>query len=236
VGWKTWFCGDISDELENCKAEEKYLRAQGEELTRELDRVKNKYQRCADERKEQYEKTRELYEKISKLIKDVAWYESRLKTLEKSLEDAIVIPDFEIDKETLTVVKPYGEEAFSGYDLRAADLEYYKFPYEKWVEMLAPVQREVKESLVRWKTSISDCDDWAYVMGATLTVAFAKAGLDKQGAFMILWSRSHAYNAFMDTDDNIWVYEPQNGTIVAKLEEAEEPYKTKMVWFPGAQP
>ena len=50
---------------------------------------------------------------------------------------------------------------------------------------------------------------------------------------MITWSRRHAYNAFIDSDNKVWIYEPQSGSVVGLLGETEEPYDTALIWFPG---
>jgi len=197
-----------------------------------VEELTGKLQRCIDKRKE-------LRTEIKRLEKSAAWFEARMKTLEKALEDAMVIPELSVDESELAVYRFEGK-IFAGYDLRVADLEYYQLPYDAWIELLASVQREVGESLSKWRANVSDCDDWAYVMGATVVQAFVKAGLDKQGAFMILWdmtgAQKHAYNGFMDTDGQVWVYEPQDGTVVGKLGETSGAYETDWVWFPGAQP
>lgn len=180
-------------------------------------------------------------EKIEKLEADVDWYEERRRTLEKALQDATVIPDIPLDEATLVVYEfddNLAAELFRDYDVRPADDEYYLLPIEKWGEILAPIQAEVKESLKRWRTNVSDCDDWAYVMGAVVTQYFAKSGVSRQGAFMIVWditgANRHAYNAFIDTDKNVWIYEPQDGTIIGKLGETPDPYDSNWLWFPGA--
>lgn len=232
----TWlerhFCTRLSSRIKELQEENAALRGwlgKSEESAKELD---EKLQRCIEKRKE-------LRAEIKKQENDAAWFKDRLKTLEKALEDAMVIPEFDVDESELVVYRFEGK-VFMGYDLRAADLEYYQLPYDAWIELLAEVQREVGKSLTKWRVNVSDCDDWAYVMGATVVQAFVKAGLDRQGAFMILWDmtgeQKHAYNGFMDTDGQVWVYEPQNGTVVGKLGETSGAYETDWIWFPGSQP
>jgi len=226
------FCKRLSSRIEELQEENAALRRFLGKLEESVKEFDDKLQRCIDRR-------RELRDEVKKLKKSVAWFEDRMKTLEKALEDAMVIPELDVDESDLAVYR-FEDKTFMGYDLRLADWEYYQLPYDAWIELLAAVQREVGESLTKWRVNVSDCDDWAYVMGATVVQAFVKAGLERQGAFMILWDmtgeQKHAYNGFMDTDGQVWVYEPQNGTVVGKLGETSGAYETDWIWFPGAQP
>ena len=95
---------------------------------------------------------------------------------------------------------------------------------------IADVMRYIPEG--EYVPETHDCDDFALVMNSYVAISFIKSTYDKQGAFMTLWSNTHAYNGFVD-DKATWVYEPQNGRIIGKLGETGEPYDTRKVWFPG---
>jgi len=77
------------------------------------------------------------------------------------------------------------------------------------------------------------CDDWALVMASFVTCAFKAAGLDKQGAFCVIWSNSHAYNGFITADGKFHVYEPQNNSVVGELSKTSDIYETRYIWFLG---
>jgi len=177
-----------------------------------------------------------LIERNKKLQADADWYKERMRTLENALEDSVIIPDIPLNQEDLTLYKFEGWP-FQTYDTKLADIEYYMLPYDKWVEILTPIQEEVSKALGRYKPSVNDCDDFAYVMGASVALFFTNAGIDRQGAFMVVWditgANRHAYNAFMDDTGTAWIYESQNGEIIGKLGETPDPYDSNWVWFPS---
>lgn len=256
------FCGRVSSEGDRLKREISDLGGRLDDALGDVLRYKERLEkktadykaerdrrRAAESDRNSFERKYEagltkiarLEAEVEKLEADVEWFEERRKTLEKALQDATVIPDIPLDEESLTLYDFSDDLAahlFGAYDVRPADDRYYLLPYEKWVEILTPIQAEVKESLVRWRTNVSDCDDWAYVMGGIVTQYFAKAGVSCQGAFMIIWDitgeNRHAYNGFIDDEKNVWVYEPQSGEIIGKLGETPDPYESNWLWFPGA--
>jgi len=154
------FCERLSRRIKSLLGENENLRRGLRESEEEGKELWSKLQRSIEKRKL-------LRAKIKKLEKTIVWFEARMKTLEKALKDAMVIPEIDVDKSDLTVYRFEGN-VFAGYDLRVADLEYYQLPYDKWVELLTAVQKEVKKSLISWKVNISDCDDWAAVMESTV--------------------------------------------------------------------
>lgn len=179
----------------------------------------------------------ELKMKVLKLTEDCAYYEKRVETLTAALSEAIQIPVFKIDEDKLEVIRPADDDAFKEYDdLVFADLEYYTLPKLEWNKILPMIQTQVKKSLICYEHPVADCDDWSGVMCGLMIIAFRKAGLSRQGAFMITWQKHrHAYNAYMDTDGKVWIYEPQNGRTVGELGKTEDPYNTDMIWLPGAE-
>ena len=181
----------------------------------------------------------ELEEKLDKATQDSNWYESRMRTLENALNDTIILPEIELTEDDLTPYR-FKDWPFSTYDTKVADAEYYLLPYDKWLEILTPIQKEVKKAVGSWKPNISDCDDFAYIMGASVTLFFINAQINRQGAFMVVWDitgeQRHAYNAFMDNTQTVWIYEPQNGSIIGKLGETTGAYETNWIWYLGGTP
>jgi len=237
--WTDFFCRKPKAELDRCK---KLLDKCRETTTNQasyIEGLEEDVVGLSANNKVLKTENEELQAKLKKALMDVKWYEERLETYKKALEDAVVIPEIELDESELSIYK-FEDAAFAGYDLRIADAEYYLLPYDKWIEILALVHKEVKEGLIRWRANISDCDNWADITASTIALTFVKAGLNKQGAFMIIWDmtgdKKHAYNAFMDVNGQVWIYEPQTNEIVGKLGETDGAYESEWIWFPGAQP
>ena len=234
LGWlRTLLCGGILRELDECHDQCSIFEAEITKLYVENGSLKDRIEaleNCIGN-------IDELKAKILKLSEDCAYYEERVENLTEALSKSIQIPYFEIDESELIVVKVAEEDVFKAYDdFVFADLEYYLLPKEKWLEILPQIQAQVKYALKWFQYPVSDCDDYAYVMGAFTTIAFRKAGLDRQGAFMITWQKNkHAYNAYMDTEGRVWIYEPQSGRTVGELGETEDPYDTDMIWIPGVE-
>ena len=161
----------------------------------------------------------------------------RLETRVALLSDALVANASIPPAEGFTKIAdakricPHNDSLLKLYQNSIADMYYYAFPKQQWINLLTPIQRMVNTLIGGWVEEISDCDDYALIMSAYIALSFIKANYTYQGAFMILWSRSHAYNGFIDSDGNIWVYEPQNDRIMGKLGETPVPYDTKKVWM-----
>lgn len=166
------------------------------------------------------------------------YYAERIDKLLKAQAEAILIPDVSefFDGSEIKTVKPFLEAAFIDRDMVYADLKYYAFTFKVWESLLKPIQALVKKKLKKWRKDIADCDNWALTMASFVALAFDKSGLDKQGAFMVTWSRKHAYNAFLAVDGKVWIYEPQNGEVIGLLEESEGSYDTEKIWFPAEAP
>lgn len=118
-----------------------------------------------------------------------------------------------------------------------SDLGYYAFPEEDWVNILAPIQVEVKRVLGFPKSEVKDCDNWSLTMCDMVSLAFMRAGLNRQGAFMKLLSKPHSYCGFMLPDYTVKVYEPMSGAVVGWLGATgaggygEDTYKTEQAFF-----
>jgi hypothetical protein len=173
---------------------------------------------------------RKLIEEKEKLSRDVEYLTKRLRKLSIALGESVYVHDVSKFVVPRKVVKPY--EVILGYNLLAADLEYYAFTFDNWKSILGLVHSEVYNQLKAWKTNVSDCDDWALLTVAFTVPCFVKAGLDKQGALSVVWSGVHAYNMFVDFDGVFWVYEPQTNRVVGRLGETSYPYDSRIIWFP----
>jgi len=161
---------------------------------------------------------------------DKLYLSEQITQLTSQLADALTLPNITLYTENPTVFDPW-KEGLPVDDSVIADLEYYVYSKEDWLKILELVQPNVKAVLVRWRREISDCDTFALLMAGLVAGCFAKADLSRQGAFMVAWSRTHAYNVYRDSDGVFWVYEPQNNKTICKLGDAEDPYVTRKLWL-----
>ena len=161
---------------------------------------------------------------------DKVYLSEQITQLASQLADALMLPDVTPFTENYEVFDPW-TEGLPVDDSVMADLEYHVYPKEDWLSILKLVQPNVKAVLIRWRREIADCDTWALLMAGLVSGCFAKAGLSRQGAFMVAWSRKHAYNVYRDSDGDYWVYEPQSNKTVCKLEDAEDQYVTRKLWL-----
>jgi len=174
-----------------------------------------------------------LKEKVA-LVKncdsDKLYLSEQIQQLTSQLADSLILPDITPYTGDPTTFNPW-TEGLPIDDSVIADLEYYVYSKTDWLEILKRVQPNVKAVLSRWLKAISDCDDWGLLMAGLVAGCFAKAELSLQGAFMVAWSRTHAYNVYRDSDGVYWVYEPQNNVTVCTLEDAVDPYVTRKLWL-----
>jgi len=213
------FCGYTSLEANLLKAlgEVEFLSSENSRLTRRVSVLEAE--------------KRELEGRVDKLAEDVEWFSRRVRDLTLALSETVKIPNISPFIKDRVKVEPYRH--IKGFNLLCADRVYYALPAEAWRKILTLVHAEVKKILHVWKTRISDCDDWALLTVALCAAAFAKAGLDLQGALSIVWSRTHAFNAYTTVDFKTYVYEPQTDRTVGVLGETAKPYDSDKVWFPG---
>jgi len=204
-----------------------------------LEECKSQLDSCANKMKEMLSKISELQTRIvdlveenQKLKRDVVYWEERAKHLMDALSSAIQIPDISDLIEPRVLVKPWTEFDWKGYDFLAADSEYYAFSKENWKGILTRVFEEKEKVMGTWKPQVADCDDHALTMSSLVALTFKESGLDRQGAFFIIWSTRHAYNGFIDDTRRIWIYEPQTNEIVGVLGETTEPYNSRLLWMP----
>jgi len=115
-----------------------------------------------------------------------------------------------------SVYLPFSDARLNKYEKTIADLEYNKFNKDTWDIILAKVYKEVKKAQVVWRKNVGDCDNWAESMHYYLSKSMLDAGMERQSAFGLAWSKTHAYNFYV-TDKDIWMYEPQTGKTIAKM-------------------
>ena len=225
VDWiRHFLCPEISiltKEIDECRKSK-------DKLLNELD----KYKSLVGNLKDEIDK---LKNENKKLQEDLDYFKHRTDLLLQALGESIQIPDISEYIKEKTLIKPYELDAFKDYDLLCADYEYYAFPRKAWIEILNLIHQQVKKILGSWRKEIANCDNWALVTCTMVYLAFDKAGLDRQGAISIAWSRTHAYNNYIPSDDlRTWLYEPQGNTHVGILsKDAVETYKTWGIWFMG---
>lgn len=169
------------------------------------------------------------------LQKQALMYRTRIEHIQQALDEAITIPKLSIHTEPEWLFDPYNLIWPCG-DVLCADEEYYALPYDTWTTLLPIIQVETAKARVKWVKEVGDCDNWSTTMYDFMSILFLKAGLRRQGGFMVVWSNTHAFNAFIDIDGKSYIYEPQNGSIVGRLNEGSGSYMPRKLWFPGTTP
>jgi len=213
--WESLFCGRVRSELSRVKSERDGYLVRVNKLTDDLVECDAEKIRLA----------RDFLRELD------SQYACNLH-LREALDASIQIPDIGCVLGTPILYDPWIAELPAG-DVKIADEEYYAYQYDEWVAALGLVQPVVREVRRRWIREISDCDNWATTMYDFMSIAFQRAGLDRQGALLVAWSSTHAYNIVVDSDEEMWVYEPQNGRFVSLVEDAPEEYRPRALWFPG---
>lgn len=241
--WENLFCGRLKTENEQLKialADKDTSLAEAQEKIKTLEEdvktLTSDYAELQDE-------LGEALVKIKDLEADVAWYVNRVKGLEEALAASITIPDIAgLLDDTSGIVEPYQHPELGRvdsvtkkmiYDLEVGDLQYLTWSKDVWLAVIELIRPEVKKVLGIVKPEISDCENWAATMSNFIAHAFRNAGLDKQGAVFIAWSRKHAYNGFVDLDGKAWIFDPMfTEYLIGELGSTPEPmYKTTDIWF-----
>ena len=141
------------------------------------------------------------------------------------------------DALTLTVDPPnengpdstmYGQK----YHIETADPKYLTFTKNTWIKLLNRIHPLMRAAMYPALPEVADCDNWALLACAFISVAIRKSGKYKQGAFSKAsanpWPGSsvgHAFNTFMDLNKQIWVYEPFNNKVIGLIEDTVDKYK-----------
>ena len=161
--------------------------------------------------------------------------ELRVALLTNALDDSFIVlsADDCVDINDATKVYPHSNLVLKQYELTVADLSYYCFPKTQWETLLSEIHPFLTNLIGPWTSNIADCDEFALIMNAFIASSFIKAGYDLQGAFFIAWSDTHAYNVFVDSLKNVWVYEPQNNRTIGRIGNTSAPYDTKKILCVG---
>jgi len=162
-----------------------------------------------------------------KEIRKIEYLNSRVESLTRSLSEAI--PPIPINFEPKRIVRPYNIDGIK--DCEVADLEYCSFTLDEWKVILSDIF-DVLKPKEKYTSKVFDCDDFALLFSGILTYSAFKSGFATQPAFAISWSNTHAFNLFIDNENNVYVYEPQNNKIMT-LNEAKqtELYNVRKIWF-----
>ena len=148
-------------------------------------------------------------------------------------ESGLHIPNIKNYIKNHEIYNPWTDNQYQGYQMTIVDEEYYTYPNDTWTKILERIQEEVKDDVPRWISEISDCDNYADVMSTAVQLAFIKAKKKRQGAFGIAHSTTHAYNFFVDHQNNVRIYEPQDGSLKGLLGDDDSPYDTRKLLFIG---
>lgn len=160
-------------------------------------------------------------------IKDRDYLTERVTTLSRELGSCIG---------TINITETSGGkicsyDTFSDYDIICADIYYQKYSYDDWITILTRLYENISDKL-EYTPEICDCDDFALLYSGILSYSAYKSGLTIQPAFCMLWSRTHAFNGFVDNQNRMWIFEPQNNKIIGQLRENnDKTYDVQKIWF-----
>jgi hypothetical protein len=172
----------------------------------------------------------------NKLKEEEEYYENRIKVLTQLTASELT----EEDKKELVIQKPLVlvNPISLGFGY-VADVNYYALSMEDWKRVLDVafrVRQRIFEKLTSYEEYYNlesyDCDDFALLTNAIIILIAKYLKLNYQLAFGIAWSDTHAFNIFITSDNQIYIYEPQNGSIYSYPTTLEE-YYIKEVWFMG---
>lgn len=176
---------------------------------------------------------------VLKMLHDVFWgpdkcpdtdyLTERIETLSHELSHCV--GSIDIIEEYKTEISPY--DTIYNYDMVAADMEYLTYTITDWKAIMARLHRHLGDKY-EWTKNVYDCDDIALLYASTLAYSAYRAGLSKQPAFAIAWSRTHAFNLFIDSAKTVWLVEPQTGDVIGKMiHNIDSSYDVRKIWFIG---
>lgn len=153
----------------------------------------------------------------------------RARTLSNSLAKSIQPVDIRADK--IQKVNPI-KIIDNIDDIVIADCPYLAFDYDSWRSNLLRIYRELRNKL-SYTSDIFDCDDFSLIFASTVAYSAYKSGWNIQPAFCIIWSANHAFCGFICDNDELFIYEPQNDTVIGKIDEelGGKMYKARKIWF-----
>ena len=152
-------------------------------------------------------------------------------------KDVIQIPNISdvvegnlVEVEPISVLRNYGYE-----DVVKADKTYYALPKKKWIKLLTRIYDNVNP-LLEYNLESLDCDDYSTIYASLVALTFYlnRKTSKHQLAFGIAWSKTHAFNLFVDDKERVWIYEPQTNEVVNEIHKVRrDMYKARKVWFMG---
>lgn len=158
-------------------------------------------------------------------------YRSESEAFAELLDKAIQFPVFPEYVGDGQLMCPWNYEPLLPYLKESWDWEYLALPFEDWSVLLPHIHTALKSTLGEWEIDINDCDNFAGIFHSIVSLVARDSGFDKQLAFGLARSRTHAYNVLVDTDGVVWVFEPQTGLAEGVLGETESPHDTIRVYF-----
>lgn len=210
MGWLDFLCSSWKTKYENCRQQlrwkEELLQAQVT-LTEAALRLRDGEKTLKEHYKDEAEAFAEL------------------------LHKAIQFPLFPEYVDEGQAVCPWNYAPLSPYLKESWDWEYHALPFEAWSVILPNIYTAIKATLGSWQVDIFDCDDFACVFHSLVCLVSRDSGFEKQLAFALARSHTHAYNIFVDTDGTTWVFEPQTGQAIGKLGETSVPHDTIRIYF-----
>jgi hypothetical protein len=205
------FCKQVIEELAKEKEKTKDLEAKlelhREETNKMVEEVLEWKARFDNEHYTTLRLTNEV-EKISKILA------SRFKMPDFTDLLAPLVPET-VDPPN---EKPYDAEFLGGqYKVSTHDLSYFAVNKDDWIQILDAVFPLVKKALKTGLAEVADCENFARLTKAFVSIGVYQGGLQKELALAMALSRGHAYNAFMTLDKRVWIWEPQSATLIGEI-------------------
>lgn len=223
--WQEFFKNsDLKRELKQSERRALNYEAQYRQEVDEVDRLKEDNRLLGEAYREQYA---DLLEAFRFAEKDIRKYLQLWKA-------ELFVLDIKPELEPHQTYDPRQEPMITSISKAIVDRNYYTYAKARWTgQILNQINETIRNHVTKWIYEVSDCDNFADVMGVAVQLAMIKAGKKRQAAFGILHSPTHAYNFYIDHQGEIWVYEPQNGETKGKLGETVAPYDTTKLFFMG---
>jgi len=169
-----------------------------------------------------------------RFIVEVAELQRWVRLYQDLWKAGLHVPDLKPELQNHTLYTPRDDPEVMKYARVLNDTDYYAYPLAKWRDEILPqLHRAVKDNAPKWISNVSDCDNFADIMHTAVQLVFIAAGKKRQGAFGKCYSSTHAYNFFVTSTGEAYIYEPQNGEIKGKLGETGAPWDTTRLYMTG---
>jgi len=177
----------------------------------------------------------ELYESEKKKVKnfsdEVTQLDYTIVSLEKKIE---VLTDTLADRFAIPVIDPVltGAQVLDPWNypwpqpsmVHISDNRYEVYGYEVWEKIIQRVWPTVNVVQGRYIAEKGDCDNFAGTMSSFAGLSFRDSSSKLQGAWLVVYSRGHAFCAFIDDQMRMWLVEPQSGEILGEYRSDSEVY------------